>query len=196
MTAQRKRQKKGDQHYVNNHEFTAALHEYSQLCKTAEVEGNPEPKMSEYLGSCILKMSHRLSLTPRFRSYPFREEMVGNAIIAAVKYAKNFDGTRFNNGFAYVTQILFSHMVLTIKKEKKMYQTNMELISQAELCSFGVEELDGNAAQHARVIADQKLKAIEESANNTGGEKRGFQLRTGHTREERLAYEGGTPFEE
>jgi hypothetical protein len=196
MAEVRKRQKKGDKHYVNNAEFTAALHEYSQECRTANDAGIPEPRMSDYIGGCILKMANRLSLTPRFRGYPFREEMVGDAVIAAVKYAKNFDGRRFDNAFAYVTQILFSHMIMTIKKEKRKYQTNMELIANAQLESFGIEELDGSAAQHAQMIADQKLKSIEESSAETPAGQKGFRLRTGYTKEERESYEGGTPFEE
>ena len=190
-----KRQKKGDAHYVNNKEFTAALHEYSQACRQAVLEDKPEPRMNNYIGECIMKMSNRLSLSPRFRGYTYREEMVGNAIIAAVKYAKNFDGLRFDNGFAYVTQILFSHMILTIRKEKKLYQTNMELISNAQLGAFGMEEMDGVMMEHAQAIADQKLAAIQEASLDTSHKAKGFSLRTGYTKEERKAYKGGTPFD-
>lgn len=188
------KEKKGA-HYVCNRTFTVALHEYSQACRVAENNGEALPQMSNYLGECILKMSQRLSLSPRFRNYPYREEMVGNAIVAAVKYCHKFDGTRFNNGFAYVTQILFSHMVQTIKKEKKIYEGNMKLISNAEMVAFGIEEMDGVIAEHAATIVDQKLKAAEESRTDDGP-KKGFRLVTGYTKADRAAYNGGTALED
>lgn len=114
--------------------------------------------------------------------------MVGNAIVAAVKYAKNFDGDRFNNGFAYLTQILFSHMVITIVKEKKKYQTNLELIQQAQLDVFGNPEMISETTEHARMIADQKRKDMEDSKQPN--KKGGFVLRTGSTAEERAKYVG------
>ena len=135
-----------------------------------------------------MKMAERLSSTPRFRGYTYREEMVGNAIVAAVKYAKNFDGNRFNNGFAYITQILFSHMVITIVKEKKKYHTNLEMIQQAQLGVFGNPEMSEEVSNHARMIADQKRKDIEDSKSTD--KKGGFQLRTGSTPEARAAYVG------
>jgi len=155
MTEQkRKRQKKGDVHYVNNEEFTIALDKYSRACREAEANEKEKPQMSNYIADCIIKMSNRLASTPRFAGYSYRDEMVQNAILAAVKYADRFNGDKFNNGFAYITQILFSHMVITIKNEKKRYKANLELI----------REMRG-----------------------------GFQLRTGYTKEDREAYQGGTP---
>ena len=186
---------KNNIHYVNNKEFTLALHEYAVSVREAAANDLPEPRMPEYVGECILKMAHRLSLSSRFRGYSYREEMVGNSIIAAVKYAKNFDGAKFNNGFAYVTQILFSHMVQTIKKEKKMYKTNMELILNAQLGVFNLEEMEGVMDEHAKTIADQKLQAIEEASADTTV-KKGFTLRTGYTKADRAAYTGGTALEE
>ena len=115
----RKRQKKGDVHYVNNKEFTIALDEYSRACRDAAETGETKPRMSNYLGECIMKMSNRLATTPRFSGYSYRDEMIQNGILAAIKYADRFNGDKFDNGFAYITQILFSHFILTIKSEKK-----------------------------------------------------------------------------
>lgn len=189
----RYRQKPTDAHYVNNREFTLALDEWARECIGKDTLDRPV--MPRYVAECVMKMAHRLSLTPRFRSYMYREDMVGNAILAAVKYAHKFDGDRFDNGFAYVTQILFSHMVMTIQKEKKAYKTNLELISQAQLQAFDDDELQNEANDHARAIADQKLGDISEPA--MPGEKRGFQLRSGYTKESRAAFakEKGTPLE-
>lgn len=182
--------KRNPAHYVNNAEFTVALSEYADSCREAASNDLPEPRMSNYIGECIMKMANRLASSPRFRNYSYREEMVGNAIIAAVKYSKNFNGAKYNNAFAYVTQILFSHMIQTIKKEKKIYKTNMELIANAQLGIMGNEEFENEANEHARFIADQKLKQLEEASQDV---KPTFRLKTGYTKEAREAYDGGTP---
>jgi hypothetical protein len=190
MTEKKTRQKKGDEHYVNNKEFTLALDKYARESKIASEKGEERPVMNRYLADCIIKMAHRLSLTPRFQGYFFRDEMVQNGILAAVKYAHKFDGDRFDNGFAYITQILFSHMVITIKNEKKRYKTNLELIQQAVVSNIDDPEMMAYFDEHAREIADQKLTDM---VSNSVGGKGGFKLRTGWTKESRLAYTGGTP---
>lgn len=187
----RKRQKPGDKWYVNNVEFTIELDKYSRACREATEDNLEEPRMSNYLGECIMKMAERLSTTARFRNYPYRDEMVGNSIVAAVRYAKNFDGDRFNNGFAYITQILFSHMVQTIKKEKQKYKTNLEMIQQAQLDVFGSSEMVQEQQLHSQMIADQKLEDMHQGEKKTGG---GFTLKTGWDREKRAQYMG-TPME-
>jgi hypothetical protein len=193
--AKRKRQTKNDEHYVNNKEFTLALDKYARESKEAIAAGKEKPVMSRYLAECIMKMSFRLSLTPRFQGYPFREEMVQNGILAAVKYAYRFDGDRFDNGFAYITQILFSHMVITIKNEKKRYKTNLELIQQAYVTNIDNPEFADQIEEHARFISDQKLTDLKNSELEPGGKgtRGGFTLRTGWTKEARDAYKGGTP---
>ena len=196
LKVKRKRQKPGDEHYVNNREFTLALDKYSRECKAAEADGKEKPRMSNYLGDCIMKMSTRLANSPRFNGYSFKEEMIHNGILAAVKYAHRFNGDKFDNGFAYVTQILFSHFIITIKNEKKKYETNLKLIQEAEVGVMGNAEFSSVAADHARAIADQKLQDLEDSKmqkdEDGKSNRRGFHLRSGYTKEERDNY-SGTP---
>ena len=190
----RTRQKPGDEHYVNNREFTLELDSYSRACAQAEAEGKRFPQMNNYLGEAIMKMANRLAGSPRFRGYSYRDEMISNGIMAAVKYAHKFDGDRFDNGFAYVTQILFSHFIITIKNEKKKYETNLRLIQEAQIGTFGDDEYSDIQDDHARFIADQKLQEIEQNKlerdeNGKTGRK-GFHLRSGYTKEERENYKG------
>lgn len=178
-----KRLTKDSPHYVNNKEFTAALDAYSRKCRAAIEADEPRPVMNRYLGDCIIRMSTRLSLKSNFVGYPYRDEMVQDAILAAVKYAYRFNGDRYNNGFAFVTQILFSHMVQRIKKEKKKYLLDLKLIQGAEQQLFLNSEFTEAATEKARTIADQKLQDLEESKagkDKTGHSRGGFKLRS-HT---------------
>lgn len=196
MTEKRVRQKPGDANYVNNKEFSIELDKYARAQRKQLAEGKGRIQMNNYLADCIMRMSKRLASTKRFSGYPFKDEMIQNAILAAVKYSHGFNGDKFDNGFAYVTQILFSHMVITIKNEKQKYETNMKLIQQfaEDLDEHGVEtDIREN---FIRSIADQKLASLEssrKSADEPGSAGKGFQLRTGYTKEERDAYDGGTP---
>ena len=196
MTEKQRRQRPGDVHYVNNREFTLALDKYSRECKEAEKNGEERPQMNDYLGGCIMKMANRLAGSPRFRNYSYRDEMVANGILAAIKYCHKFNGDKYDNGFAYVTQILFSHFIITIKNEKKKYETNLRMIQEAEISVFGNEEYSEISDNHARTIADQKLQEIEnnrlEKDEDGKTNRRGFHLRSGYTKEERENY-SGTP---
>ena len=191
----RTRLKPGNEHYVNNKEFTKALDEYARDCKEKLASGKTRPVMNKYLGECVIKMASRLSLSPNFRGYAYREEMVQDAILGAVNYMHLFDGSRFNNGFAYVTQILFSHMIQTIKKEKKKYELNLKLIQKAELQHMNDPEFQSAAMEGARAIADQKLGEIEDSKKHVSKRATGFRLRSGYTKADREAYKG-TPLSE
>ena len=186
-----KKQKKGDTHYVNNREFTLALDNYARAYKKAVKKKQEVPVMDRYIADCIIKMSNRLALTPRFQGYYFRDEMIQNAILAAVKYAHKFNGDKFDNGFAYITQILFSHMVITIKNEKKRYKTNLEMIQQSIISNIDDPEFSGMIDEFAKEIADQKLMEMQDDSQEKG--KGGFTLRTGWTKESRDSYAGGTP---
>lgn len=195
MTDKRARQKPGDLHYVNNKEFTIALDKYAREQRKYISENDGKRiQMPDYVAESIMKMSTRLATTPRFSGYPFKDEMIQNGILAAIKYSHKFDGSRFDNGFAYVTQILFSHFVLTIKSEKRMYETKMKMIQQMEN-DIDLDLLEtSDRDSFVKEIADQKLQQMEDQKKQkTDTNGQGFQLRTGYTKEERENYEGGTP---
>ena len=193
----RRRQTKDSAHYVNNKEFTHALNEYAITCRDSLEKGEERPVMSRYLGDCLIKMATRLSLSPNFRGYHYREEMVQDAILGAVKYMHRFDGSRFNNGFAYVTQILFSHMIQTIKKEKRKYEVNLKMIQNAELETMNHPEFAVADNEKARSIADQKLGELEDQKveKKKRGGNYGFKLKSGYTKEDREKY-SGTPLDQ
>lgn len=149
---------KNNAHYVDNKKLTIALAEYSDAYRVTK----KRPPMGRYLAECLMKISERLAMSPNFRNYTYLDEMKGQAIEAALKYVHNFDATKYNNGFAYVTQIMFSAMVQVIKKEKKKEKFDAVLIQQM-MATWMLEGADTELAEYARRIADQKLEEMEES---------------------------------
>ena len=108
-----------DSHYVDNQKFLEAMSEWKEQIKVAEETGESKPPVSEYIGECFLLIAERLSMRANFINYPFREEMVGDAIENCLMYASNFDPAKSKNPFSYFTQIIYYAFLRRIQKEKK-----------------------------------------------------------------------------
>ena len=52
-------------HYVDNEKFLAEIIEYKKQCAIAKEQGLEKPRVSEYIGSCILLIAERLSTKPQ-----------------------------------------------------------------------------------------------------------------------------------
>ena len=63
---------------------------------------------------------------PNFVNYPFRDEMVGDAIENCLMYAANFDPEKVKNPFAYFTQITYYAFLRrsSVRKNKTQSNTN------------------------------------------------------------------------
>ena len=94
-------------HYVDNKKLLIHLTEHREAVKSAKEKGIPKPKISNYIGECILLIASKLSNRPNFINYPFKEEMIGDGIENCLMYIDNFDPAKSNNPFAYITQIIY-----------------------------------------------------------------------------------------
>jgi len=123
--------KKRSEHYVNNKEFLAAIIEYKQSIKDAEVLGKPKPRITNYLGECFLKIATHLSYKPNFVNYMFKDDMVCDGIENCVQYINNFDPEKSSNPFAYFTQIIHYAFLRRIQKEKKQLEIRQKIIERS-----------------------------------------------------------------
>ena len=134
--------KKKSEHYVNNKELLEALIVYRAKVAKAADEGKPKPRITNYLGSCFLKIATHLSYKPNFVNYMFREDMICDGIENCVQYIKNFDPEKSSNPFAYFTQIIHYAFLRRIQKEKRQMDIRAKIIERS-----GFEEVmsaDGN----------------------------------------------------
>ena len=125
------RRTKKSEHYVNNKEFLEALIVYRGKCAEAEEKGQPRPRITNYLGSCFLKIATHLSYKPNFVNYMFREDMISDGIENCVQYIKNFDPEKSRNPFAYFTQIIHYAFLRRIQKEKRQMDIKDKLIEKS-----------------------------------------------------------------
>jgi hypothetical protein len=106
-------------HYVDNEKFYNEIVEYKNKCKIAADEGKEKPLLSNYIGKCIYLIAENLSHKPRFMNYSFVDEMKSDAIENCFMYFDNFDSDKYNNPFAYFTQIIYYAFHRRINKEER-----------------------------------------------------------------------------
>ena len=107
------------EHYVNNKEFLEAMKAYKKLVNKAKREKKEKPPVTDYIGTCFLKIANHLSYRPNFINYTFRDDMISDGIENCLQYLDNFNPAKSNNPFAYFTQIIYYAFIRRIQKEKK-----------------------------------------------------------------------------
>ena len=123
------RQKSKPEHYVNNKDFLAAMVEYRKSVKRAERKKEAKPPVTDYIGSCFLKIANHLSYRPNFINYTFRDDMISDGIENCLQYLDNFNPAKSNNPFAYFTQIIYYAFIRRIQKEKKQTTIKQKMIA-------------------------------------------------------------------
>ena len=118
-------------HYVDNKKFFAEMVKWKDLVKQAEDVGDPKPQVTEYIGECFLLIAERLSTRPNFINYPYRDEMIGDAIENCLMYAANFDPEKSKNPFAYFTQIVYYAFLRRIQKEKRQMEIKDKILEKS-----------------------------------------------------------------
>lgn len=118
-------------HYVDNKKLLAELTQYRKDVQEAKHSQTKKPRLSNYVGECILLIANKLSNRPNFINYPFKEEMISDGIENCLMYIDNFDPEKSSNPFAYITQIIYFAFIRRITKEKKHLYTKHKLIERS-----------------------------------------------------------------
>jgi hypothetical protein len=128
-------------HYVNNKEFSQSVVDYVNSVNEAREAGVEEPTITEYIGSCFLKIAEGLSRKPNFIGYTYREEMVMDGVENCVKAIMNYEvekatRTGLPNAFSYFTQIIWYAFLRRIQKEKKYQDIKERCMDHADASQF------------------------------------------------------------
>ena len=122
---------KKKEHYVNNKEFLAALLEYREKCRVAKENGQPNPRIPNYIGECFLKIATHLSYKPNFVNYMFKDDMICDGVENCVAYIDRFDPDKGSNPFAYFTQVIYYAFLRRIQKEKKQLEIKNKILEKS-----------------------------------------------------------------
>ena len=120
-------------HYVDNKKFHEAMIEYKEQQREAEETGEEPPMVSNYIGSCFLKIANGLSYRPNFINYTYRQEMISDGIENCLQYIHNFNPDKSKNPFAYFTQIIYYAFIRRIQREKKQQHVKHKIIENMNI---------------------------------------------------------------
>lgn len=180
--------KKKPAHYVDNKKFYQAMSEYKEACEQAERQHDivikkiqkellqsdidesdyefPEceyPRIPEYIGKCLFLIATRLSNSPKFYSYSYKDEMIADGYEDCVLRIKSFNHREYTNPFAYFTQISYFAFVRRIKKEQKQTTIKNEVINNANVYEI-VSSLQNN--NDDREYANTYLSFLQENSGH------------------------------
>ena len=119
------------EHYVNNKEFLEAMKAYKKEVNKAKREKREKPPVTDYIGSCFLKIANHLSYRPNFINYTFRDDMISDGIETCLQYLDTFHPKTSHNPFAYFTQIIYYAFIRRIQKEKKQITIKQRMIQES-----------------------------------------------------------------
>ena len=105
--------------------------EYRKSVNKALKEKQEKPPVTNYIGSCFLKIANHLSYRPNFINYTFRDDMISDGIENCLQYLDNFNPKTSNNPFAYFTQIIYYAFIRRIQKEKKQTTIKHRIITES-----------------------------------------------------------------
>ena len=146
-----KRIRKKPEHYVDNKLFLVKMIEYKKTCNKAEREKKEKPPVTNYIGSCFLKIANHLSFRPNFINYTFRDDMVSDGIENCLQYLSNFNPKKSKNPFAYFTQIIHYAFLRRIQKEKKQLEIRQKIIERSGFDEVFVADEDGKSSEYNQI---------------------------------------------
>ena len=173
MASMNKKTKTQKEHYVNNKEFLAAMIDYKQAIKEAEKKKKQRPPVTDYIGSCFLKIANHLSYRPNFINYTFRDDMISDGIENCLQYLDNFNPKTSNNPFAYFTQIIYYAFVRRIQKEKKQITIKQRMIQEANYDDMALQPGEDRDFKNQFTEFLQKNMPMEEPVKKEKKKKKG-----------------------
>ena len=166
------------EHYVNNKDFLEAMKAYRKSVRKAEREKKDKPPVSNYIGSCFLKIANHLSYRPNFINYTFRDDMISDGIENCLQYLDNFNPAKSNNPFAYFTQIIYYAFIRRIQKEKKQTTIKHKLIMDSNYDDVALQPGDDSEFKNQfREFLQKNLKMEDTQPKKVEKKKKKTRVR-------------------
>lgn len=170
-------------HYINNQRFLEELIKHREKLYAARDAGKEDPILPDYIGECFQQIAEKYSRKPSFGMYPFREEMVWDAIENCIQYYESFDPEKGKNPFAYFTQVTHYAFLRRIEKEKyqlyikykSMEKFLLENVNSSDINdgSLNVDNFDINTEYMKEFIRDFEAKMEAKKASKKASKPKG-----------------------
>lgn len=129
--------------YVDNKKFYEAFVARKIKVDAALLAGEDVPRIDDYIGKCIYDICTHLSYKPNFINYSYRSEMISDALENCVVAVDKFDSEKYDNPFAYFTQIAFWAFLRRIEAEQKQQYLKFKLLEELPVDEM-IETVDAN----------------------------------------------------
>lgn len=137
--------------YVNNAEFLESIIAHKKACEEAENSGDEEPRIPNYIGLCLYKISTRLASRPNFSGYTYKDDMISDGLENAIQALGNFDPSKSSNPFAYFTQIIWYAFLRRIEKEKKQLYIKHKVVENSVIHGTAIDKNTGDSGDAAYI---------------------------------------------
>lgn len=164
--------KKKGVHYVNNKEFLAAMIAFKAIVLEAENSGDERPIVPNYIAECYMKIATHLSFKPNFINYTFREDMIMDGVENALQYMDNFNPEKYDNPFAYFTQIIYFAFLRRIQKEKKILYTKYKATEHSNIFDMTSDHKPGESFDTAIKSGEWSKEFMEDFVTTFDKHKR------------------------
>lgn len=168
--------------YVNNQEFLKSLVEYKKQTKEAEEKNLEKPRVPEYIGECILKITNNIAKRPNFSGYTFKEDMIGDAIENCLTYLHNFDENSSSNPFSYFSTIIWYAFLRRIDKESTETYVKFKSLEASPLFTNHKMESNKFVNLNKSVLNENTTHIIEKYEEKLHKKKRSKNLESNLTK--------------
>lgn len=117
--------------YVDKQEFYELMLAHWDRVKAAEAAGLPPPIANNKIGRNIIKIAEGIGSRYNFSKYSYREELVSDGIIDAVKAINKFNPHESKNPFGYFSQCIWYAFLRRIDEEKEAQYIRYKMTENA-----------------------------------------------------------------
>ena len=122
--------KKYKKTYIDKVKFHEALVDWKQ-----KKEIDPDYRMTEFIGECILKLVNHAATRRNFSGYTYLDQMKTEALYLCIRYAHNYNPAFANcDPFNYFSKTIERAFKFVINKEKTLAETKFNYIKK-EFCN-------------------------------------------------------------
>jgi hypothetical protein len=131
------------------------------LIQTKE-DGNPPPKIPNYIGESIYQIAINVSKIPKYSGYTiqYKQEMISDAVLDCVAAVDNFDPAKSKYPFAYFTRIVIHAFWRRIMKEKKQQYIKLKNLERMNV--YGICSDEESTLFKVNEISSDIIKSYEE----------------------------------
>lgn len=139
--------------YIENDRLLEEFIVWRQAWKElSDMDLKRQPPPTDYMVKAFMEIPERFARTPKFNGYTYKEDLVGQAIYAILRYFWKFDPEVSKNPFAFLTQIAYFTFIAEISKERK--ESYVKYVSTNDFLATGEGQFE-----------EEELKEIQENTS-------------------------------